>query len=406
MASCLVCDHPIETFLSFGKMPRADAFLDETEVSSEFFFQLAAGLCERCGMAQLCERVPDAAMFHNSYAYYSSTSAGMKRHFAAFAAEVQARALARSIDPLVVEIGCNDGILLEHFGRNGIRHLGVDPAGNVLADAADKGLRVRQAFFNAGTAAEIEAEHGLAEVIVAANVVCHVADIHSLFTGVRRLLEPSGLFIFEDPYVGAILEQNALDQIYDEHVFYFSVLSVTRLAAMHGLEVLDVCPQAVHGGELRYYLGVVGAHAPAPAVNDWLDRERRLGLESPVPYEAFARRAAGIRDSLRETINRIVSDGRCIAGYGATSKSSTIINYCGLGPDQIGYIADVTPGKQGKLTPGAHVPVRPSEYFRSHPPDYAILFAWNHAREILAKEAAFESAGGRWILYVPDVVVR
>lgn len=405
MPSCLVCQHGIEPFLSFGRMPLADAFLDETQIADEFFFDLAVGLCERCGMVQLCERVPDAYMFHDSYAYHSSTSAGMRRHFAVLADDVRRRALGGA-DPLVVEIGCNDGILLEAFGAAGVRHLGVDPAGNVLADAAHKGLTVKQAFFNERTASDIRAEHGPADTVIAANVICHVADIHSVFSGVRRLLTPSGLFIFEDPYIGAIVDNNAVDQIYDEHVFYFSLASICRVAEMHGLEVVDVSLQAVHGGELRCYLGLNGAHTPTTSIAEWLERERASGLSSLATYRQFATRAAAIRDGLASAIARIVSGGHRIAGYGATAKSSTIINYCGLGPDEIEYIADVTSAKQGKLTPGAHIPVRPPEYFRSNYPDYAVLFAWNHEKEILEKEAPFKAAGGRWITYVPDVMVR
>jgi methylation protein EvaC len=185
----------------------------------------------------------------------------------------------------------------------------------VLTEAVRKGLTVRQPFFIASAATDIRTEHGAADAIVAANVVCHVADIHSLFAGVRRLLRPSGLFIFEDPHVGAILDQSAVDQIYDEHVFYFSLTSVCRVAEMHDLEVVDVSPQAVHGGELRYVLGLRGAHPQARSVAEWLDRERAAGVSSPGTYRQFATRAATIRDALTRLVARVVSDGHRIAGY-------------------------------------------------------------------------------------------
>ena len=310
-------------------MPLADAFLDPAQIENEFFFNLAVGVCERCTTVQLCERVPDAYMFHDAYAYYSSTSVGTQRHFAAFADDAVRRTPA-STELFAIEIGCNDGVLLERFRARGIRHLGVDPAGNVVAEAARKGLSVRQASFNEGTACDVAIEHGRADVIVAANVICHIADVHSVFAGVRQLLTPSGLFIFEDPYVGSILEQNTFDQIYDEHVFYFSLAAVERIAGMHGLEVIDLCPQPVHGGEMRYYLGVRGAHAPAPSVREWRNREKLSGVCSSPPYRHFAAQAAVIRDTLAETVNRIASDGYRITGYGATAKSCTVINYCGF----------------------------------------------------------------------------
>ncbi len=414
MPSCLVCQQAIEPFLSFGRMPRADAFITPEEIDGEFFFHLAAGRCGGCGMVQLCERVPDALMFHDTYAYYSSTSAGMQRHFARFAGEVQQRlggvvtgvvnGGVTSGAPFVVEIGCNDGILLEGFAKAGIRHLGLDPAGNVVGDAVRKGLTVRQAFFTEATAADIVQEHGRADAIVAANVICHVADIHSVFAGVRRLLSPEGLFIFEDPYIGAILEANALDQFYDEHVFYFSAASVQHLAAMHDFEIVDISPQPVHGGELRYTLARRGAHRPTPESAAWLEREAASGLSgSLAPYAAFAVRAAAVRDELTATVRSLRAAGHRIVGYGATAKSATLINYCGFGPADIEYIADVTPGKQRKLTPGAHIEVRPPDAFRSNPPAYALLFAWNHEAKIRAKEAWFEEGGGRWITYVPAV---
>jgi methylation protein EvaC len=403
VAVCLACGrHQIEPFLSFGRMPMADAFVDPASPGEEFFFNLAVGRCPGCTMVQLCERVPDARMFHDAYAYFSSTSARMRDHFARFAGEIIGRVADRA-GAFVVEIGCNDGIMLDAFRDAGVRHLGVDPAGNVLAAARDRGLTVRQSFFTRDSAADIAAAHGPADVIAAANVVCHVADIHSLFDGVVRLLTADGLFIFEDPYVGAIVAQNAIDQIYDEHVFYFSAASVHGLAAAHGLELVDVTAQPVHGGELRYVLARGGRHAPSPRVEEWLSREAESGLGAAGTYAAFARRAAGIRGRLIAAIDGAAARGRRVAGYGATAKSSTIINYCGLGPAQVAFIADVTPGKQGKLTPGAHIPVRPPEYFRASPPDEAVLFAWNHEREILAKESWFAARGGRWLTYVPDV---
>jgi methylation protein EvaC len=328
----------------------------------------------------------------------------MRRHFTAYASDVINR-LRGVTAPIIFEIGYNNGILLEPFAAAGVRHLGIDPAGNVLADAVRKGVSVQQGFFNERTAADIAAVHGHADAIVAANVICHIADIHSVFAGVRRLLAPSGLFVFEDPYVGSILDGTAIDQIYDEHVFYFSATAVSRIAAAHDLEIVDIAFQTVHGGELRYCLAGRGVHPPREAVAEWIGREQETGVTAAGAYRQFAARAAAIRDDLRATIGGLRSSGRRIAGYGATAKSSTIINYCGLGPGEIEFIADVTPTKQGTLTPGAHIPVRPPEFFRAHYPDYAVLFAWNHAREIREKEAAFEARGGRWITYVPAVTV-
>jgi methylation protein EvaC len=402
---CRICAAPIAPFMSFGRMPIANGFLTEAQTADEYFFELAPAFCDRCGMFQLVEQPDPARMFHGQYAFYSSTSRHMQMHFEAFARTVMDDVLADRADPFVVELGSNDGIMLRHFQRRGIRHLGVEPSVNVADEARAQGIRTVSAFFDPGLAAGIAAEDGQADAILAANVMCHIADLPGVAEGVRTLLRPGGVFMFEDPYLGDMISKTAYDQIYDEHVFIFSVHSISYAFARHELELVDVLPQATHGGSMRYVVSHKGVREPTPRVAEQLAKERALGLDDPASYLQFKRNCERSRAALMQVLRELRGRGRRIVGYGATSKSTTVTNYCGITTDHLEFISDTTPIKQGKLSPGAHIPVRPHSEFVRRYPDFALLFAWNHATEIRERETAFVAAGGRWISYVPEVAI-
>ena len=211
--------------------------------------------------------------------------------------------------------------------------------------------------------------------------------------------------MFEDPYLGDVIEKTAYDQIYDEHVFLFSAHSIQYLFRLHGMELIDVQHQKTHGGSMRYVLAHAGAYPATQAVTQLLEKEQAIGLHRLSTFESFRRNVEQSRSNLVSLLRDLKARGKRIAGYGATSKSTTILNYCGIGPDLVEYISDTTPIKQGKFTPGMHIPVKPHDAFEADRPDYAVLFAWNHADEIMAKEKAFVEAGGRWIVHVPKVTV-
>lgn len=404
--SCLVTGKPLEKIFSFGRMPIANGFLAPEQFADEYFFELAIGFNPESRMLQLTERVDERKMFHENYAFFSSTSAYMQRHFAEFAAKVSEAYLGESADPFVVEIGSNDGIMLQNFAARGVRHLGIEPSANVAAKAREKGIRTVSEFFDEKLAERIVAEHGQADAFLGANVMCHIPYIHSVFEGVKKLLKPKGVFAFEDPYLGDIVQKTSYDQIYDEHVFYFSAASIGFVAAAHGLELVAVEPQSVHGGSMRYVLSHRGARPVDASVRRQEDIERFLGLDRPETYVKFGRAVERSRDALMALLDDCRKKGRRVAGYGATSKSTTVTNFCGITPQHVEFISDTTPIKQGKFSPGAHIPVRPYEDFVKNRPDYALLFAWNHAAEIMAKEREFVAAGGRFILYVPQVGIE
>lgn len=216
-------------------------------------------------------------------------------------------------------------------------------------------------------------------------------------------MKPSGVLVFEDPYLGDIVSKASYDQIYDEHAFYFSATSLSNLFALHELELVDVEAQWVHGGSMRYTVRHKGAGPVSERVHELIRRETAAGLGEHATYVRLRERIEASRAALLAILDRARTEGKRVVGYGATSKSTTVTNYCGITSELLEFISDTTPIKQGKFSPGTHIPVRPYEDFLARPPEFALLFAWNHAKEIMEKEAGYVASGGRFIVYVPDV---
>jgi methylation protein EvaC len=401
---CLVSGFPVEEVMSFGEMPIANGFLRKEDFPKERFYELSVGFCPQSQMVQLTQLVPPAEMFHENYAFFSSTSVKMQEHFGRFARKVREDFLSEDPDPFVVEIGSNDGIMLQHFAQSGIRHLGVEPSSNVAEVARTRGVQTISKFFNPEVAKEVLLEHGPCSAFLAANVMCHIPTINAVFEGIELLLKPKGVLAFEDPYLGDIVQKTSYDQIYDEHAFYFSATNVQFLAARYGLEVFDVQRQPVHGGSMRYYIGRKGAYERRPGVIEQMEFEKNvLRLHEMSTFLGFRKNVERSKAALIEALVKLKKDQARVVGYAATSKSTTVTNYCGIGPDLVEFISDTTPIKQGKFSPGVHIPVLPYSEFQRRPPNVALLFAWNHAQEIFEKEAEFMRSGGQFLTYVPKV---
>lgn len=401
---CPVCTCRVEPFISFGKMPIANGFLSPEDFAQEFYFELGVGMCTGCTMVQLTQLVDPEKLFHESYAYFSSTSVGMVEHFRRFASQALEN-ISDHRDPFIVEIGSNDGIMLKNIAQAGVRHLGVEPSENVARVAVEAGVETRCCFFNQDTASQIRQQYGPADAILGANVICHIPDLHSLIKGVDRLLKEDGVFMFEEPYLGDIVERTSYDQFYDEHVYYFCLSSLSKLFDRYDMAIVDAEPQEVHGGSMRYLVARKTTRQETPRLADLKAREARLGLDQQSTFLELKDRIDESRDRLKSLLGTIKRDGKRVVGYGATSKSTTVTNFAGIGPDLVEFISDTTPTKQGKFSPGTHIPVKPYGEFSANYPDYALLFAWNHGKEIIAKEQDFLDRGGRFISFVPDVRV-
>ncbi len=403
MPTCLVCNEKFQPFISFGKQPIANGFLTPEQFEKEYFFELKVGHCTKCNMVQLVEQPSREMMFHENYAFFSSTSNFMKKHFADAAQSFKTRFLGA--DPFVVEIGSNDGIFLQNFKDMGIRHLGVEPSANVAKVAQEKGINTVNEFFDLKLAENVIENNGKADLIFSANVICHIPYINSIFEGVAKLLSTKGVFAYEDPYLGDVVQKTSYDQVYDEHVFVFSLLSVSYLANLHGLEVFDVEHQETHGGSMRYFIAPKSTREILPSVAKQIQFENNLGLHKAETYAQFTKNVENSRAQLLKLLNELKQKGKRVVGYAATSKSTTVTNYCSITPDLVEFISDTTPIKQGKFSPGVHIPVKNHSEFAANYPDYALLFGWNHAKEIMQKEQEFVKKGGKWIVYVPEVKI-
>jgi len=404
VGKCLICDSEYSPFVDFGLMPIANAFATKEQIKNEYTFPMKVGFCGNCNMVQLVEQPEREKMFHENYAFFSSTSNYMKEHFKLFANSVSDLQDLNE-DSFVVEVGCNDGILLENFIIYNIPCLGIEPSENVAQVAMEKGIEVITQFFDRPLAEHILKSNQKADAILSANVMCHIPYMHSIYDGVKTILKEDGIFMFEDPYLGEIIEKTSFDQIYDEHVFLFSALSVKYLANMHDLELVNVEPQITHGGSMRYTIAHKGIKTVSQNVVKLIGQEKKLGLDKKQSYLSFTDNINKIKNDLINLLTKLKNDGKRVVAYGATSKSTTVTNYFGITPDLVECIYDTTPIKQNKLSPGAHIPVLPYDQFRESDPDYVLLFAWNHATEIMKKESNYMTNNRHWITYIPNVKV-
>lgn len=401
---CRLCGYALEEFISFGQQPMANAFLEPEDFDSEFFYRLAVGVCRACTLVQLIDEVPNDRMFHKEYPYRTSTSSVMRAHFEQ-AAQWLIETKLTDNGSFVVEIGSNDGAMLNTVRQAGIRHLGIEPCGDLADIGASKGIQVLNAYFDELTACQVAETQGRADVIFSANTISHISHLGSVFRGVASLLKPDGLFIFEDPYFVDILQKTSFDQIYDEHPYIFTLSSIRDAVAPYGLALVDAQWIPQHGGEIRYIVAREGAYPSTAALSALLEAEQAAKVTERATLERFAASVGERRTALVDLLQDLAAQGKRVAGYGATAKSATLLNYCRIGPELVSFVSDNTVTKQGKYTPGSHIPVRSPEEFRDPYPDYAVCFAWNHQKEVMANERKFRESGGKWLLYVPQVLV-
>jgi SAM-dependent methyltransferase len=399
---CRICGGArLTRFLELGPQPLANRFLRPDEpVADEPSFPLDVYLCADCSLVQLCDVVAPQVLFRD-YIYVSGTSATMPAHFAELAGMVRERFLQKP-GSLVVEAGSNDGTLLSAFSGSGVRALGVEPATNIAELARKRGVDTLNDFFGERTALEVRKTHGAASAILGNNVFAHVDDTRAFVRGVKGLLADDGAFVFEVPYLFDLIDQIAFDTVYHEHLCYFSITALDQLFRAHELAIFDVVPQAVHGGTVRVFVQHAGGpHAATAARQRYLTEEARRGVRELGTYEALARRVLALRDELTGLLRQLRGAGKRIAGYGSAAKGNTLLNFMRIGPELVGYVVDKSPLKQGLLTPGMHLPVRPVEQLTEDRPDYVLILAWNFADEIVAQQRRYLEAGGRFIVPLP-----
>jgi len=403
--TCRYCDAPLGIpFLDLGAQPLANNLPRLQDAGkSEFHCPLAVVKCARCHLVQLTHSVPARLMF-DEYLYVSSTTQTFRTHFAEYATDVRNR-LPGKEKPLAVDIGSNDGLLVSCYDKAGMLGVGVEPAGNLAADANLRGVATLNSYFGEETVREIAAKYGKADVVSANNVFAHIDDIQSVTRNVRELLADDGFFVIEFAYLVTMLEQMFFDMIYHEHVCYIGVTALGFLMGRFGMELFDITEVGTHGGSLRVFIQKKGGPRERTAIVDrFLRQEKEKGCLQDKVYQDFGSRVMGFKEKLNGMVRELKKQGKTISGYGAPAKASTIINFCALMPDEIDYIVDDNPLKQGRLIPGRKIPIVTSAHLNERPTDYVILFAWNFAREIIAKIEPLRARGVQFIIPLPEPV--
>jgi len=395
---CKITKKKIEPFMSFGKMPLANGFLSKDDFKSEYFFNMEVGFSEDISLFQLNEHPSPEKMFNEQYPFFTGSSESMKQHFKIFADWVKKNYL--NSNSKLIEIGSNDGTLLKNFKDSNLSYIGFEPCKNIATQAVTNNIPTINKFFNIENLHDINAYIKNTDVICASNVICHIPDLSNLIKTVNELLAKKGVFIFEEPYMGSMFEKVSYDQIYDEHIFLFSASSIKKIFNIFDLELIDVLPQVTHGGSMRYVIARKNQHSINNRVNNVLDNEKKSNLDSISSCLNFKKNCETSKDKIKNILLEYKKNGKKISGYAATSKSTTILNYCNIKNDVIDFICDTTPEKIGKFSPGTHIPIVDISHFHKNLPDIAYLFAWNHKDEIFSKEKNFNTKGGKWISHV------
>ena len=405
--ACRACGLPLtHSLVDLGETPLANSYPGEADLDRpDPRYPLHARVCDGCFLVQVEDVVPSQEIF-SDYAYFSSYSTSWVEQAGRFCEQARDRfGLGRA--SLVVEVASNDGYLLRHFARAGVPVLGVEPAANVAAVARAAGVPTEVRFFGLDTARDLAGAGQAADLLVGNNVLAHVPDLDDFVAGLALLVKPEGVISLEFPHLMKLMAQVQFDTIYHEHYSYFSLLALEPVLARQGLRVFDVESLASHGGSLRLS---VCAHNSAryqetKAPDALRAAESSAGLDSLAAYRGFAERVAAARQSLLAFLSAARDEGKSVVAYGAAAKGNTLLNYCAVGTDLIGYVVDASPHKQGRYLPGSRLPIHSPDKLAETRPDYVLILPWSLRDEIMREMAAVRDWGGRFVVPIPTTEV-
>jgi len=404
---CRFCAEPLRhTFVDLGMSPLCQTHIEPHELNAkESFYPLQTFVCGKCFLAQLPEHVAPEGIFEE-YAYFSSYSDSWLAHARKYV-ETAMVLLNLGVQSLVVELGSNDGYLLQYFKAKGVPVLGIEPAKNVARAAVEKGIPTISEFFGRELAARIGQERGRADLIVGNNVLAHVPALNEFVAGMKLLLKPGGAITMEFPHLMRLIDENQFDTIYHEHYSYYSFTTVERIFAAQELTMFDVDELSTHGGSLRIYARhAQDASKPVSSkVTALKAREVEWGVSSLAKYQAFAEKVKQTKRKILQFLIEAKDKGKSIAGYGAPGKGNTLLNYCGIRTDFLDYTVDRNPYKQGKYTPGTRIPIYNPERIKETKPDYLFILPWNLKDEIVAQNAFIREWGGKFVVPIPQLLV-
>jgi SAM-dependent methyltransferase len=348
-----------------------------------------------------------AEKIFSDYAYFSSYSDSWLSHAKDYVDRMTAR-FGLNSSSQVIEIASNDGYLLQFFQEKKVPVLGIEPAVNVAQVAEARGIETLIDFFGTRVAHELATKSIQADLLLGNNVLAHVPDLNDFVAGLRTVLKPRGVITMEFPHLLRLMDQNQFDTIYHEHFSYFSLSTVERVFAAHGLALFDVDELATHGGSLRIYACHESDASKnlSPNVSTLIAQEESAGLGNIRRYKEFGNRIRATKRSLLSFLITAKSDGKSIVGYGAAAKGNTLLNFCGVGTDFLDYTVDRSPHKQGKYLPGTRIPIYPPEKLGETKPDYILILPWNLQDEIIEQQSTVRSWGGQFIVPIPEVGLR
>lgn len=404
---CRICNYnKLINFLDLGEVPLADLFLKNPRIK-ENKFPLTVKVCPKCFLVQLVNEVDSKLLFSQDYGFYTGGSPASLKYFEDYANSVMTK-FPKETKKLIVEIASNDGTLLKPFIKKGYKVLGIDPAKNVAEEANAQNIPTIIDFFNKKTAKVIASNHGKAGIIMANNVIAHVEDLFNFMTGVNALLDEKGVFIFECQYFPYLLFNNQFDNVYHEHRSFFSLTPLIKLLNSFNMEIFDIEEHDTQGGSIRVFVCFKSKRKIMTKVKESLNNEIKMGITTLHTYLGFQARVNYIKIKLNQILKELKAQDKIVAGYGASAKSSTLLNYCNIGTNFLDYIVDKTPYKYGLYSPGMHIPIISSETEkeRINKPDYYLLLVWNYADKIIEREKEFINNGGKFIIPIPTPYIK
>jgi SAM-dependent methyltransferase len=404
--TCRLCGGKrLTPVLQLAPTPPANAFVSRDELDKpQPCFPLDVFFCENCCHIQLLDVVNPSVLFEN-YVYVSGTSPAFVAHFESYARGILTR-FKPAPGSLVIDIGSNDGTLLRFFQQAGMKVLGVDPARNIATEATRNGIPTLAAFFNPKLAAEIRAQHGAVAIITANNVFAHIDNLESIVEGIRTLLAPDGVFVFEVSYLVDVFEKTLFDTIYHEHLDYHSVKPLVPFFKRLGMELIEAVRVDSHGGSLHGIAQLKGGPRPVGrSVAEAIAYEEKLGFDRAETFRQFGQNIDALKNDLGKLLRELKAKGKKIAGFGAPAKATTLMYHFEIGPDLIDFIVDDSPLKQNLFTPGYHVPVVPSAVMYEQKPDYVLMLAWNFAEPLMKRHQPYTDAGGHFIVPIPQLKI-
>jgi SAM-dependent methyltransferase len=405
--ACRFCGRKLEhTFVDLGMSPLVQSFLSADQLNQmEPFYPLQVYVCGSCFLVQLPEIVAPENIF-SDYLYFASYSDSWLAHAKSYTDQMVKR-FPITAKSLVVEIASNDGYLLQYFVEKKVPVLGIEPAANVAAVAAQKGIPSLVKFFGKETARELAAAGKHTDLLLGNNVLAHVPDINDFVSGMKILLKPQGVITMEFPHLMRLMEENQFDTIYHEHFSYFSFLTVEKIFAAHGLTLFDVEELPTHGGSLRIFARHTedSSKPVGTRVAELRGREESAGYARMESYSNFTEQVKETKRKLLEFLIHAKRCGKKIVGYGAAAKGNTLLNYCAIRTDFLDYVVDRSPHKQGKFLPGTRIPIYSPDQIRRTQPDYLLILPWNLKDEVIQQNAYIREWGGRFVIPIPEVTV-